>query len=486
MTIAREIHLADPEKDLGVRVLREAAVRTGDRVGDGTTTATLLAHAIFADGLRNVVAGASAVALGHGIEMGRAAALDALEVLSVPCDSRAQREQVATVSAHNDPAIGALVAEAMERVGAEGIVTLEETKGTETEIEVVEGMQFDRGFASPYFVTQPDRMEAVLEEPMVLLYEGKLARVDALLPLLEKVLGLGASLLVIAESIEGEALATLVVNKLRGSLRCAAVKAPGYGDRRKAMMQDLAVLTGGTYFAEELGLAMDKIEPEQLGRARRAVLGRETTTIIGGGCDPAPLEARREDIRAALKGPRVSDYDREKLEERLARLSGGVALIRVGAASEAEMKNRKEAFEDAIAATKAAVAGGIVPGGGVALVRAIPAVESLALAHEGDVRTGLRVLARALEAPLRQIARNSGFDPGVVVEHVRDAAGSIGFDAAQGVYADLVALGIIDPTEVVRVALDHAVSVARTLLLTEASLTEVADPEDRAGPVGIE
>ncbi|MDA0373893.1 MAG: chaperonin GroEL [Planctomycetota bacterium] len=486
VTIAREIHLEDPEQDLGVRVLREAAIRTGDRVGDGTTTATLLAHAIFADGLRNVVAGASAVALGRGIELGRAAAIEAIELLSTPCETRAQREQVATVSAHNDPAIGTLVAEAMERVGAEGIVTLEETKGTETEIEVVEGMQFDRGFASPYFVTESDRMEAVLEDPLILLYDGKLARVDVLLPLLEKVLGLGGSLLVIAEAIEGEALATLVVNKLRGSLRCAAVKAPGYGDRRKATMQDLAILTGGTWFAEELGLTLDKVEPGQLGRARRAIVDRESTTIVGGAGEPAALDARRSELRAAIGKPGISDYDREKLEERLARLSGGVAVIRVGAASEAEMKNRKEAFEDAIAATKAAVTAGVVPGGGVALVRAIPAVEALAASQEGDIRTGLQVLARALEAPLRQIARNSGFDPGVVAEHVRAAEGPFGFDAAQGVYADLVAQGITDPTEVVRTALDHAVSVARTLLLTEASLTEVSGPEERSATAGLD
>jgi chaperonin GroEL len=481
VTIARQVKLEDPEQDLGVRVLREAAVRTGDQVGDGTTTATLLAYAIFADGLRNVVAGASAIDLKRGIERGHAAVLDALAELSRPCATREEREHVATVSAHNDPAIGALVAEAMEKVGAEGVVSLEETKGTETEIDLVEGMQFDRGYASPYFVTAPDKMEAVLEDPFLLLCDGKLGRIDKLLPLLEQVLKSGRSLLVIAEAVEGEALATLVVNRLRGALSCAAVKAPGYGDRRKAIMEDIAILTGGTFLAEELGLELEKVRIEHLGRARRVVVDKETTTIIGGAGEKAAIDARRSELRRAIADTK-SDYDREKLEERLARLAGGVAVIRVGAASEAEMKNRKEAFEDAVAATKAAVAEGLVPGGGVALIRAIPALEVLARGLDGDERTGVRILASALEAPLRQIAHNSGHDPGVVVEHVREAAGPVGFDAALGTYVDLVAAGIVDPTKVVRSALANAVSVAGTLLLTEASLTEVEDEEDRQRP----
>jgi chaperonin GroEL len=326
-------------------------VRTGDSVGDGTTTATLVAYAIFADGLRNVVAGASAIDLKRGIERAHQTVLGELRAMSLPCAERQVCEHVATVSAHNEADIGALVAEAMEKVGAEGVVSLEETKGTETEIDVVEGMQFDRGYASPYFVTVPDKMEAVLEDPLILLCDGKLARVDKILPLLEQVLKHGRSLLVIAESVEGEALATLVVNRLRGALSCAAVKAPGYGDRRKAIMQDIAILTGGTFLAEELGLELEKVQVEHLGRARRVVVDKETTTIIGGAGDKAAIDARREELRRAIADT-TSDYDREKLEERLARLAGGVAVIRVGAASEAEMKNRKEAFEDAIAATR--------------------------------------------------------------------------------------------------------------------------------------
>jgi len=486
VTIAKEIKLEDPEEDLGVRILREAAVRTGDAVGDGTTTATLLAHALFTDGVRNVVAGASAVDLKRGIERGHAAAVAAIRALSRPCATRREREQIATVSAHNDRQIGAQVAEAMERVGSEGVVSLEEAKGTETEIEVVEGLQFDRGYASPYFVTNPDKMQAVLESPLLLLYEGKIARLDQLVPLLEQILKTGQPLLVIAETVEAEALATLVLNKLRGTFPCAAVKAPGYGDRRKAIMEDIAILSGGTFLAEELGLTLDKIGLEQLGRARRVVIDKETTTIIGGAGAKQALDARRDEIRRLLETT-TSDYDREKLQERLARLSGGVAVVRVGAPSEAEMKNRKEAFDDAIAATKAAVAEGIVPGGGVALLRAVPAVEAAAAQCTGDERTGVLLLARALEVPLRQIAGNSGHDGGVVAEHVRALEGPMGFDAACGSYVDMVAAGIVDPTKVTRIALGNAVSVAGVLLLTEATLTSVEDEREagRAPETGM-
>ncbi len=482
VTIAKEIKLPDPEEDLGVRLLREAAVRTSDSVGDGTTTSTLLAHAIFSDGVRNVVAGASAIDLKRGIERGHRAAVAAIQALSRPCAARREREHIATVSAHNDAGIGTQVAEAMERVGSEGVVSLEEAKGTETEIEVVEGLQFDRGYASPYFVTNADKMEAVLESPLLLLCEGKVARVDQLVPLLELILKTGQPLLVIAESVEAEALATLVLNKLRGTFLCAAVKAPGYGDRSKAIMADIAVLTGGTFLAEELGLSLDKVEIEQLGRARRVVIGKDTTTIIGGAGSKQDIDGRRAEIRRQIETT-TSDYDREKLQERLARLSGGVAVIRVGAPSEAEMKNKREAFEDAIAATKAAVAEGIVPGGGVALLRAAPAVEEAARECEGDERTGAFVLARALEVPLRQIAANSGHDGGVVVEHVRGSTGATGFDAARADYVDMIEAGIVDPTKVVRIALGNAVSVAGVLLLTEATLTSIEEEERNApGP----
>ncbi len=481
VTIAREVRLEDPEQSLGAKILREAATRTSDDVGDGTTTATLLAHAILQDGVRNVVAGASAVALKRGLELGLAAASRALHELSQPCRSRAEREQIATVSAHNDAAIGAMIANALDRVGPEGVVSLEESKGTETELDVVEGMQFDRGFLSPYFVTDPDKMEAALERPLLLLFDGRIARLDQMVPLLERILKSGRSLLVIAEAIEGDALATLVLNKLRGTLSCAAVKAPGFGDRKKEMMQDLAALTGGTFVADELGIALDKIDLQHLGRAQKAILARETTTILGGEGSREAIDARCKELRAQLEAS-TSDYDKKKLEERLARLSGGVAVIRVGASSEAEMKNKKEAFEDAIRATKAAVQEGIVPGGGVALLRAIPFVLAAADGTTGDERTGIAILARALETPARQIATNSGFDDGVVIEHIRALSGAMGFDAAKGTYVDLVAAGIVDPTKVVRVALQNAVSVAGTLLLTDATLTEIEEqkPDARA------
>jgi len=485
VTIAKEVKLKDAEENLGARMLREAAARTGDTVGDGTTTATLLAHAIFSEGLRNIVAGASAIDLKRGLEKGHRAAVEALRELSKPCRTRLEQEQVATVSAHNDPAIGKFVADAMERVGAEGVVSLEETKGTETELEVVEGMQFDRGFASPYFITNPERMETVLEDALVLLHEKKITNVQHLLPLLEQVVKSGHPLLVVAESVEGEALATLVVNKIRGSFPCAAVKAPGYGDRRKALMEDIAILTGGTMIAEELGLELDKLSLEQLGRAKRVVIDKDTTTLIGGQGKKQAIEARCQEIRLQIEKTK-SDYDREKLEERLAKLSGGVAVIRVGAPSEAEMKNKKEAFEDAVAATKAAVQEGIVPGGGVALIRVVPAVSRLEEELAGDERTGLKILGRALEVPARQIAANSGFDPGVVAERLRAGEGGMGFDAARGEYVDLVEAGIVDPTKVVRIALENAVSVAGVLLLTEVTLTEIEEPSDKPAMVGPE
>jgi chaperonin GroEL len=481
VTIAKEMELEDQTENLGAQMIRQAAERTGDAVGDGTSTATVLAHAIYAEGLRNVAAGASAVDIKRGLDRGVRVAVDALKALSRPVKSRLEKAQVGTISAHNDTSIGELIADAMEKVGDEGVITLEEAKTTETQLEVVEGMQFDRGYVSPYFVTDAEKMDAVLEDPHILLTDRKLGVMKDLLPLLEQVARAGASLLVIAEDVEGEALATLVVNKLRGTLRCIAVKAPGFGDRRKEMLEDIAVLTGGRVITEEIGVRFEHVELSHLGRAQRVVVDREHTTVIGGHGDKAAIEGRKTQIRQAIDKT-TSDYDREKLQERLAKLAGGVAVIRVGAPSEAEMKSRKEALEDAIAATKAAVAEGIVPGGGLALLRAIDPVEREEAKVEGDERTGLQILRKALEAPTRQIAENSTVDGGVVVNEMRRGAGSLGFDAARRQYTDLVEAGIIDPTKVVRIALENAVSAASLLLLTEATMTEVPEKKEERAP----
>jgi chaperonin GroEL len=481
VTIAKEFEVKDPEENLGAQMLRGAAERTGEMVGDGTTTSTIFAHAIVSEGVRNIAAGASAVDLKRGLERGLKKAVEALRAQSRPVESRLEKGQVATISAHNDPSIGTMVADALEKVGAEGAVTVEEAKGTETVLEVVEGLQFDRGYLSPYFVTEPEKMRAVLEDAVILLYEKKVATIKDLLPLLERVAKASLPLLIIAEDLEGEALATLVVNKLRGVLACAAVKAPGYGDRRKAMLEDMAVVTGGRLIAEELGVRLENVALEDLGRAKRVVVEKDATTIVGGAGTRTAIDARCEEIRRQIRDTK-SDYDREKLEERLAKLTGGVAVIRVGAPSEMEMKSRKEAFEDAISATRAAIAEGVVPGGGLALLRAIPVVETEAESLHGDERTGVLMLRRALEAPTRQIAENSAADPGVVVDRMRSGSGAFGFDAATGQYVDLVQAGIIDPTKVVRLALENAVSVASVLLLTEATLTDVPEKktEDHA------
>ncbi len=481
VTIAREMELKDAAENLGVQMIRQAAERTGDAVGDGTSTSTLLAHAIFAEGVRNVAAGASAIDLKRGLDRGARVAVEALRALSRPVKSRLEKAQVATSSAHNDPTIGELVADAMEKVGDEGVITVEESKTTETQLEVVEGLQFDRGYLSPYFITDPEKMEAVLEDAVILLTDRKIGVMKDLLPVLEQVARAARPILIIAEDVDGEALATLVVNKLRGALRCIAVKAPGFGDRRKEMLEDMAVLTGGTVITEALGVKLENVEIDQLGRAQRLVSDRDNTTIIGGAGDKRAIEGRKAQIRQQI-AKTTSDYDKEKLEERLAKLSGGVAVIRVGAPSEAEMKSRKEALDDAISATKAAVAEGIVPGGGLPLLRALDAVEREATAASGDERTGLLILARALEAPTRQIAENSGVDGGVVVNEMRKGAGTRGFDAAKKEYVDLVDAGIIDPTKVVRVALENAVSAASLLLLTEATLTEVPEAKEEKGP----
>ena len=476
VTIAKELELKDPDENLGAQMMREAAERTGDLVGDGTTTATVIAYAILAEGIRNVAAGASGIDLKRGLDAATKTAVETLRCISKPVASRKEKAQVATISAHNDAAIGEMVAEAMERVGLEGAITVEEAKGTSTTLDVVEGMQFDRGFLSAYFVTDPQKMEAVLDEPRIFLYDRKISSVKDLLPMLELAVNMHKSILLVAEDIDQDALAMLVVNKLRGALQCAAVKAPGFGDRRKAMMEDIAVLTGGQFFAEELGVNLEKITLENLGHAKRVILDKDNTTIIGGGGTPEAIAGRCADIRRQIEQS-TSDYDKEKLRERLAKLSGGVAIIRVGAPSEAEMRSQKEAYDDAISATKAAVAEGIVPGGGLALLRAIDAVEREAEKYSGDFKTGFFILRRALEAPVRQIALNSAADGGVVVDRMRHGSGNMGFDAASGRYVDLIEEGIIDPTKVVRVALENAVSVAGTLLLAEATMTETQEPK---------
>ncbi|MDE0853332.1 MAG: chaperonin GroEL [Nevskia sp.] len=471
VTIAKAVDLEDPEENLAVQALRQAAEKTNEAVGDGTSTSTVLAHAIFADGIRNVTAGASAIDLKRGLDRGLKAAVASLRMQSKPVRERKEKAQVATISAHNDAEIGEMVASAMEKVGGDGVITVEESKTTETVLEVVEGMQFDRGYVSPYFVTDAEKMQAVLEDAFVLTTDRKLNVIKDLLPLLEMVAKTGRPILFIAEDIEGEALATLAVNSLRSVLRCAAVKAPAFGDRRKDMLQDIAVLTGGQVVSEDIGLQLEHVQLEQLGRVARVIVDREKTTLIGGRGERDSIARRVQQIRTQIDKA-TSDYDREKLQERLAKLAGGVAVIRVGAPSEAEMKAKKDALDDAISATKAAVAEGIVPGGGLALLRAAAAVAQEEAGSEGDERTGLQILRHALEMPARTIAENSAVDAGVVVARMLDGGGNIGFDAAAKRYVDMYEAGIIDPTKVARVALENAVSVASILLLTEATLTE--------------
>jgi chaperonin GroEL len=476
VTIAKEFELKDPEENLGARMLRQAAEKTGELVGDGTSTSAILAHAIFADGLRNVTAGASAIDLKRGLDRAAQAAVGALKELARPVKTRKEKAQVAALSAHNDTAIGELVADALERVGNEGVITVEESKTTETILEVVEGMQFDRGYISPYFITNAEKMEAVLEDVYVLVCDRKIATLNDIVPLLEQVAKSAKPMLVIAEDVEGEALATLIVNHLRGNLKSCAVKAPGFGDRRQAMLQDIATLTGGQMVAEELGLKLENLTLDLVGHAGRVICNKDTTTIVGGGGKRQAIDGRIQQIRAEI-AKTTSDYDKEKLQERLAKLSGGVAVIRAGAPVESELKARKDALDDAISATKAAVAEGIVPGGGLALLRCTEAVAKLEAQTEGDERTGVQVLKRALTAPARQIAENSAVDGGVVVARMLEGKGNFGFDAARKEYTDLIEAGIVDPAKVVRIALENAVSVASVLLLTEATMTEIEEPE---------
>ena len=481
VTVAKEIELEDKFENMGAQMLREVASKTSDIAGDGTTTATVLAQAIVKEGIKLVAAGMNPMDLKRGIDLAVGEIVKDIARQAKKVKSSEEIAQVGTVAANGEKAIGDMIAKAMQKVGNEGVITVEEAKSLETELEVVEGMQFDRGYISPYFITNVEKMVAELESPYILIYEKKLSGLQALLPLLELVVQSGKPVLIIAEDVEGEALATLVVNKLRGGLKVAAVKAPGFGDRRKAMLEDIAILTGGQLISEDLGIKLEHVTIEQLGRAARVVVDKDNTTIIGGVGERAQIEGRIGQIRREIEKT-TSSYDKEKLEERLAKLSGGVAVIRVGAPTEAEMKSKKEALDDAISATKAAVAEGLVPGGGLALLRCIDAVTREEDQCTGDERTGIAILKRALESPARQIAENSAVDGGVVVSRMLEGQGNFGFDAARKEYVDLVEAGIIDPAKVVRVALENAVSVASLMLLTEATMTEVPEPTKERTP----
>jgi chaperonin GroEL len=474
VTVAKEIELKDPAQNMGAQMLKEVAAKTSDIAGDGTTTATVLAQAIFRGGLKNVTAGANPMSLKRGIEQAVDTVVEELKHMSKPTKDKKEIAQVATIASNNDKTIGNLIAEAMEKVGKDGVITVEEAKAMETTLEVVEGMQFDRGYLSPYFVTDPERMECVLEDALILIYEKKLSVMKDMLPLLEQVARAGKPLLIIAEDLEGEALATLVVNKLRGTLTCCAVKAPGFGDRRKAMLEDIATLTGGKAITEDLGIKLENLKLDDLGRAKKVVVDKDNTTIIEGAGNSKEIEGRIKQIRAQIEET-TSDYDREKLQERLAKLAGGVALIKVGAATETEMKEKKARVEDALNATRAAVEEGIVPGGGVALLRASEALDGLKLS--GDEGTGVNIVRRALEEPIRQIVENAGLEASVVVEKVRTMVPvTRGFDAETNEYVDMIKAGIIDPTKVERVALQNAASIASLLLTTEVLITDLPEP----------
>jgi chaperonin GroEL len=479
VTVAKEIELKDPFENMGAQMLKEVAAKTSDVAGDGTTTATVLAQAIFKEGLKNVTAGADPMALQRGIDKAVEVVVKELAKLSKSTKDKKEIAQVATIASNNDGTIGTLISEAMEKVGKDGVITVEESKSAETTLEVVEGMQFDRGYLSPYFVTDPERMEVVLEDALVLIHEKKLSGMKEMLPLLEQVAGSGRPMLIIAEDLEGEALATLVVNKLRGTLRCAAVKAPGFGDRRKAMLDDIAVLTGGKALTEDLGIKLESVKLADLGSAKRVVIDKDNTTLIDGAGKRSAIEGRIKQIRVQIEET-TSDYDREKLQERLAKLAGGVAIVKVGAVTETAMKEKKARVEDALNATRAAVEEGIVPGGGVALLRAATAIEGLKTI-EGDEKVGAMIVKRALEAPIRQIVENAGLEGSVIVEKVkRLTSPTEGFDAETMQYVDMLKAGIIDPTKVTRVALQNAASIASLLLTTAAVIGDVPDTA-RAG-----
>jgi chaperonin GroEL len=473
--VAKEIELKDPYENMGAQLVREVASKTSDVAGDGTTTATVLAYSIYKEGLKHVVAGANPMDIKRGIEKAIDVVVEELKKLSKPVQEKKEIAQVGTISANNDPSIGDLIAEAMEKVGKDGVITVEEAKSMQTTLDVVEGMQFDRGYISPYFITDPDRMECVLEDALILIHEKKISSMKDLLPILEQIAKMGKPLLIIAEEVEGEALATLVVNKLRGTLQVCAVKAPGFGERRKAMLEDIAILTGGTMISEDLGIKLESVKINDLGKAKKVTVDKENTTIVEGAGDPNKIKGRVKQIKTQIEET-TSDYDREKLQERLAKLVGGVAVINVGAATETEMKEKKARVEDALHATRAAVEEGIVPGGGVALLRCISALDKLNL--EGDQKIGVDIIKRALEEPIRQIVTNAGLEGSVIVEKVRSSDNvNYGFDAEKETFVDMMQAGIIDPTKVTRTALQNAASIAALMLTTSVMVTEIPEEE---------
>ena len=479
VTVAKEIELRDPYENMGAQLVREVASKTSDIAGDGTTTATVLAQAIYREGVKNITAGANPMDIKRGIDKAVEIVGEELKKLSKPCKGKNEISQIGTISANNDKTIGDLIAEAMDKVGKDGVITVEEAKSMTTSLDVVEGMQFDRGYISPYFITDAERMEVSLEDVFILINEKKVSSMKDLLPILEQVAKMGKPMVIVAEDVEGEALATLVVNKLRGTLNVAAVKAPGFGDRRKAMLEDLAILTGGQVISEDLGLKLENVKLTDLGRAKRVTIDKDNTTIVEGHGDKKKIDARTKQIKAQVEET-TSDYDREKLQERLANIVGGVAVINVGASTETEMKEKKARVEDALHATKAAVEEGVVPGGGVALLRCIPALEKMKLDH--DQQVGINIVRRALEEPIRQIVQNAGLEGSVVVERVKKEKETMGFDAGAEKYVDMLEAGIIDPTKVTRCALQNAASVAGLMLTTEVMVTEI--PEDKKAPAG--
>ncbi|GJQ23011.1 MAG: chaperonin GroEL [Planctomycetia bacterium] len=480
VTVAKEIELEDPYEDMGAKMVKEAASKTNDMVGDGTSTATLLAEAIFEEGLKNITAGANPVDIKHGIEKAVAALTKELTRMSIKISGKKEIAQIATIAGNNDEEIGSQIADAMEKVGKDGVITVEEGKSLQTTVDVVEGMQFDKGYLSPYFVTSPETMEAVFENPYILIYEKKLSAIKDLVPLLEKIAKSGKALIIIAEDVEGEALSTLVVNKLRGTLQCAAIKAPGFGDRRKAMLGDIAALTGAKALFEDLGIQLSSVQLTDLGRAKKVAIDKDTTTIIEGAGDKNEVQGRISQIKAEI-GTTTSDYDREKLQERLAKLSGGIARINVGAATEAEMKEKKYRVEDAVQATRAAVDEGILPGGGVALIRASKALDTLSA--KGDEKIGVNIVRVAVERPIQLITENAGLEGAVILQKVKEGNGNYGYDAFSEKYTDMVEAGIVDAAKVVKVALQNGASIAALLLTTNAVIGEIPEEKEAAGAV---
>ncbi len=481
VTVAKEIELKEPYENMGAQLLREVASKTSDVAGDGTTTATVLAYAVYKEGMKYVTAGANSIDMKRGIDKAVEVVVEELKKMSKPILEKKEIAQVGTISANNDPSIGDLIAEAMDKVGKDGVITVEEAKSMATTLDVVEGMQFDRGYISPYFITDPDRMECILDDVYLLIHDKKISSMKDLLPILEQIAKMGKPLLIISEDVEGEALATLVVNKLRGTLQVCAVKAPGFGDRRKAMLEDVAILTGGTVISEDLGLKLENVKINDLGRARKINIDKENTTIVEGAGDPSKIQGRVKQIKTQVDET-TSDYDREKLQERLAKLVGGVAVINVGAATESEMKEKKARVEDALHATRAAVEEGIVPGGGVALLRCIPSLKKLKLEH--DLQIGVNIIKKALEEPIRQIIQNAGIESAIIVEKVKDAKDvNFGYDAYKEDYADMLKAGIIDPTKVTRTALQNAASVAGLMLTTEVMITEIPEEDKKMPPM---